>query len=290
MDRDKLKEYRWAMNGRMMLMLLGIMLIVNAILVNGRYGVNFFMIAADAASGKEESLNILAEAGISYSWLRLIAVGFILITVVEVFAGVVCFRFCNRIDRSAFTMKVVIALLVIEVLFQIFLITQRMASLGGILSALVVPAFLLWSVRGFRKLARLYPDRVYALEQNGNAGAARKAAAPKTFGKSLKERAAVPKNLGQADQNSRGAGDGRGDAAHHAQNVTPAWAIAQWEKDSSQADDSVQEDAESGQEQEPAADLPPADVQEPASDMPPADVQEPAADDTSADAQPAEEE
>ena len=72
--------------------------------------------------------------------------------------------------------------------------------------------------------------------------------------------------------------------------MTPAWAIAQWEKDSSQADDSVQEDAESGQEQEPAADLPPADVQEPASDMPPADVQEPAADDTSADAQPAEEE
>ena len=255
MDRDKMKEYRWAMNGRMMLMLLGIMLIVNGILVNGRYGVNFFLMAADAASGKEESLKILTEAGISISWLRIVAIGFILITVAEVFTGVICFRFCNRIDRSDITMKFVIALLVLEVLFQIFLISQRMASLGGILSALVVPAFLLWSVRGFRKLAQLYPDRVYALEQYGKGGpaAGKRTAGAQTPKKSLKERAAVPRNLGEAKTNSTGSGEKQADAARQTQNVTPAWAIAQWEKDS--ADQEAADpgsSAEQGEDQEAA--------------------------------------
>ncbi|MDY3919036.1 MAG: hypothetical protein SOZ59_08560 [Candidatus Limivivens sp.] len=167
-DLDPQKKIRMAMNGRMTLMCAGLFLIFTAVTSTLMYGINLFMIAGEAAKGTAEYTEMLESAELSITLCRAIGICFIILTVAEIFSGICCVRFSNRIDKSRSTWKIIIALLAVEILMQVFLLLTRMLNPGMLFTALAVPLCALWGVTRFRKLAKDDPDRVYATEPQRN--------------------------------------------------------------------------------------------------------------------------
>lgn len=196
--QDKQKEFSMASGGRMFLMLGGVMLVFTALSNTGQYGVQMFRIAAEAAKGTDEYVEILGTLGMGVMALRVMGVAFLVTALVEVTAGIWCIRSSNRVDRSRTTLRVVLALLAVEIIMQIYLLVTHMSGLGMLLSALLMPLLLLWGVTRFRKLAKLNPERVYAIEKNANP--IQKQQAPRKE-KSLRERAMMS---AAADQGESG--------------------------------------------------------------------------------------
>lgn len=152
-----------AMNGRMGLLTGGILLIFTAITSTLMYGFNLFSLASGAANGNEEYLKLLEEANMSLSLLRIVAVSFLVVAVIEIFAGVCSVRLSNRLNKAALSKKLVIGLLAVEIAMQIFLVVTRMLNLSMLISSLIIPLYMLWGATRLCKLAKLYPDRPYAL-------------------------------------------------------------------------------------------------------------------------------
>jgi hypothetical protein len=188
------KEMSLALNGKLLLMLLGIMLVFTAVTSTAQYGANMFMIAAEAAKGTEEYANALAEIGMSITIARVSGAVFVAAGIVEIFIGVCCIILQNRLDKAFFTRKLAIVLLVVEVASDIYLFAVQLVNASRLFTSLAVPLFLLWAVSKLCKLSKLYPDRVYAIDPQKKSAQSSRQAAPK---KSLRERAMVP----QMDEN-----------------------------------------------------------------------------------------
>lgn len=184
------KEMKMAMNGRMGLMTGGIILIFTAISTTMMYGINLFGLASEIEKGNTEFAGLLEAADMSLGLLRVVAACFLILAVIEVFAGFLSARLCNRLDKAEKTKKLVIALLALEILMQVFLLITRMMNLSMLFTSLIIPLYMLWGVTRLCKLAKIYPDRTYALntkkmkEQRRPASPAKPAQA-----KSLRERA-----------------------------------------------------------------------------------------------------
>jgi hypothetical protein len=188
------KEMSLALNGKLLLMLLGIMLVFTAVTSTAQYGANMFMIAAEAAKGTEEYANALAEIGMSITIARVSGAVFVVAGIVEIFIGVCCIILQNRLDKAFFTRKLAIVLLVVEVASDIYLFAVQLVNASRLFTSLAVPLFLLWAVSKLCKLSKLYPDRVYAIDPQKKSAQSSRQAAPK---KSLRDRAMVP----QMDEN-----------------------------------------------------------------------------------------
>lgn len=183
------KEMSRAMNGKMILMLIGIMVVFSAITSTAQYGANMFIIAQEAAKGTADYVNALAEVGMSIAVARIAGAVFLAVSIVEIFVGVSCVLLQNRLDKAFFTRKLVIGLLGVEIVMQIFLLAVRLFNPGRFFSSLAMPLFLLWASSMLCKLAKKYPDRKYALDTQ------KKQQQPASPKKSLKERAVVPTDL-----------------------------------------------------------------------------------------------
>ena len=178
------KEMRLAINGRMITMISGIFIITTALFTTLRYGIGLFQSAGEAAKGNQEVVAAMEQVGVGVGYLRFTSIFLILLTMFEVFVGVFALRLCNRLDKTKLTLKLCIALLAAEIILQpIVLRTQMM-----MLSNLLMPLCLLWGVLQLRKLAKLYPDRIFTVEQNAGRNNKKAPQAPK---KSLMARAMV---------------------------------------------------------------------------------------------------
>lgn len=182
------KEMSCAMNGKMLLLMLGIMQVFSAVTSTVQYGINMFMIASEAVKGTEDYVNALNEIGMSILNARVVGAVFIVVSAVEIFVGVTCIVLQNRLDKCFFTRKLIFILLGVEIVMNIFLFSQRLVNIGRLFSSLVMPLFLLWAVSRLCKLAKKYPDRVYAVDTKQKAAPAPQPAQKK----SLRERAMVP--------------------------------------------------------------------------------------------------
>lgn len=160
---DRQKELRRAMGARTALLAGGLMLLFTSITSTVTYGINFIMRASEADKGVEEILKLLQDVGMDSMTLRIIGICFLVVGAMEIFSGVCGFRFSNRLDKSELMLKIVIALLAVEVAMQVFLFFVKMMSPGLLFSALVIPLFMLWGVLRLRKLAKDDPDRVYVV-------------------------------------------------------------------------------------------------------------------------------
>lgn len=182
------REMSCAMNGKMLLLMLGIMQVFSAVTSTAQYGINMFMIAAEAAKGTEDYVSALDAISMSILNARVVGVVFIAVGIVEIFVGVSCIILQNRLDKCFFTRKLIFILLGVEIVMNIFLFSQRLVNIGRLFSSLVMPLFLLWAVSRLCKLAKKYPDRVYAVDTKQKAAPAPQPAQKK----SLRERAMVP--------------------------------------------------------------------------------------------------
>lgn len=160
------KEMRRALNGKMIIMLVGIMLVVTALTSSLSYGMRCWSMADMADGGDKDILEALKQIGITSGTLRICSVIYYLQAVIEVFVGVFCARLSNRLDKNALLWKMAWVILVVEVAAGVALTLLHMTSAIMIVSNLLLPGFLLWAVNSLRKVAKNHPDRIYAVEPN----------------------------------------------------------------------------------------------------------------------------
>ena len=160
------KEMRRALNSKMIIMLVGIMLVVTALTASLSYGMRCWSMAGMADGGDKDILEALKQIGITSGTLRICSVIYYLQAVIEVFVGVFCARLSNRLDKNALLWKMAWVILVVEVAAGVALTLLHMTSAIMIVSNLLLPGFLLWAVNSLRKVAKNHPDRIYAVEPN----------------------------------------------------------------------------------------------------------------------------
>ena len=202
---DKQKAMRMAMNGRMCLLSVGIMVILVAVTTTMMYGINMILIAVEATKGTEEIVELMAETNMTVGMAWAMGACFLLTAIVEMFTGISAVRFSNRVDRAFLLKKIVLVLLGVEILMQIVLFFMRSLSLGMLFTAIALPLFMLWGVTRLCKLAEQDPERVYAVQtQKGKEKQRQESAAAN--GKSLRERAMMkasePKPVREIKENA----------------------------------------------------------------------------------------
>lgn len=163
---EKQKEYRMALNGKMILMMTGLLLVFSAVTSTAMYASNMFAIASEAVKGTAEYVDALAQIGMAPSTARMVGAGFFVMAAVEICVGIFCARLSNRVDKSGFILKMVVLLLVVEILMQVVLILVGLFNPAMLLRTVIIPVFMIWAVLKLRKLAKKYPDRIYAVETN----------------------------------------------------------------------------------------------------------------------------
>lgn len=147
--------------------------------------------ATDSQASDSQEIDIPAlksemeTLGIKLSDLRLLGIACYVMTIIRIFVGVVCVRFSNRVDRAGFTLKTVIGLIVVEIIYIFFQFFKRALFLGSILYTALICGALLWGALKMKKLAEEDPERVYAVNP-ANRKPAEKPAAPQ---KSLRDKA-----------------------------------------------------------------------------------------------------
>lgn len=160
------KEMRRAINGKMIVMLVGIMLVVTALTSSLSYGMRCWSMAGMADKGEKDVLEALKQIDITSGTLRACSVVYYIQAVIETMVGVFCFRLNNRLDKVALLWKMCWGILGVEVLAGVALTALHMISPFMIISNLLLPLFLFWAVNSLKKVAKNHPDRIYAVEPN----------------------------------------------------------------------------------------------------------------------------
>lgn len=186
---ERQKQMRRAMNGRMILMCGGAFMIFSAITTTLMYAMNFFVTAQQADKKVAEYVELLEKAGVDSMFLKIAGVCFLVVGICEIVAGFFSIKNCNRVDKSSFTMKILIALLTVEVVMEVYLFFTGLMNLGFLITAILLPAFMLWGTTRLRKIAKEEPDRVYAVE-NVKKSPKQQTTKPEAK-KSIRERAAM---------------------------------------------------------------------------------------------------
>lgn len=167
-------------------------------------------VASQEAATESQEIDIPAlktemeTLGITLSDLRLMGIACYVMTLIRIFAGVVCVRFSNRVDRAGITLKTVIGLIAVEIIYILFQFFKRALFLGSVLYTVIICGALLWGALKMKKLAEEDPERIYAVQP-----AARKSAnvqpAPK---KSLRDKAMMNTSSDLDDTSDHIAGSG----------------------------------------------------------------------------------
>ncbi len=128
---DQQKAVRKAATGRMCLLFGGGFLLFTAITSTLLYGINFLVIASKAAAGTKEYVEILEKTNMQVPFLRLVGILFVIMAVVEVFAGISSVRYSNRVDKATRMIRIALVLLVMEALMEVFLCFSKLIESGN---------------------------------------------------------------------------------------------------------------------------------------------------------------
>lgn len=173
------KEMRMAMNGKMIVMLAGVFLILTAVTSTLLQGMQYFIVGQSAGAGDAEAIKLVESTGLSIGQLYSVGAAYMIVTVAEIMTGIISAKFSNRLDKVKICLYADIVLMVVMVLQQSYMmILARMFNPFALLSGILMPLLLLWGITRLMKLAKKYPDRMYAVEPNPARGG-RKAAPQK---------------------------------------------------------------------------------------------------------------
>ena len=187
---EQMKVTRQAMNGKMCLMFGGIFLMFSAITSTIMYGINFFMTALEADKGTAEYVELLENAGVGSGLLKGIGICFIAVGIWEAVVGFLSVRNSNRVDKSRFSVKLAISLLITEIVMQVILFFTGLMNLGSSFYSHCASAVFTWGVHRLGKVAKADPERKFAVDpaRKKSYSAISNRPPPK---KSIRERAAM---------------------------------------------------------------------------------------------------
>lgn len=145
--------------------------------------------ALEADKGTAEYVELLENAGVGSGLLKGIGICFIAVGIWEAVVGFLSVRNSNRVDKSRFSVKLAISLLITEIVMQVILFFTGLMNLGLLFTAIVLPLFLLWGATRLGKVAKADPERKFAVDPARKKSSQQsQPAAPK---KSIRERAAM---------------------------------------------------------------------------------------------------
>lgn len=173
------KEMRMAMNGKMIVMLAGVFLILTAVTSTLLQGMQYFIVGHSAGAGDAEAIKLVESTGLSIGQLYSVGVAYMIVTVAEIITGIISAKFSNRLDKVKICLYADIILMVVMILQQSYMmLLARMFNPFALVAGILMPLLLLWGITRLMKLAKKYPDRMYAVEPNPARGG-RKAAPQK---------------------------------------------------------------------------------------------------------------
>lgn len=173
------KEMRMAMNGKMIVMLVGVFLILTAVTSTLLQGMQYFIVGHSAGAGDAEAIKLVESTGLSIGQLYSVGVAYMIVTVAEIMTGIISAKFSNRLDKVKICLYADIVLMVVMILQQSYMmLLARMFNPFALVAGILMPLLLLWGITRLMKLAKKYPDRMYAVEPNPARGG-RKAAPQK---------------------------------------------------------------------------------------------------------------
>ena len=173
------KEMRMAMNGKMIVMLAGVFLILTAVTSTLLQGMQYFIVGHSAGAGDAEAIKLVESTGLSIGQLYSVGAAYMIVTVAEIMTGIISAKFSNRLDKVKICLYANIVLMVVMILQQSYMmLLARMFNPFALVAGILMPLLLLWGITRLMKLAKKYPDRMYAVEPNPARGG-RKAAPQK---------------------------------------------------------------------------------------------------------------
>ena len=168
-----------AMNGKMIVMLAGVFLILTAVTSTLLQGMQYFIVGHSAGAGDAEAIKLVESTGLSIGQLYSVGVAYMIVTVAEIMTGIISAKFSNRLDKVKICLYADIILMVVMILQQSYMmLLARMFNPFALVAGILMPLLLLWGITRLMKLAKKYPDRMYAVEPNPARGG-RKAAPQK---------------------------------------------------------------------------------------------------------------
>lgn len=173
------KEMRMAMNGKMIVMLAGVFLILTAVTSTLLQGMQYFIVGHSAGAGDAEAIKLVESTGLSIGQLYSVGAAYMIVTVAEIMTGIISAKFSNRLDKVKICLYADIVLMAVMILQQSYMmLLARMFNPFALMAGILMPLLLLWGITRLMKLAKKYPDRMYAVEPNPARGG-RKAAPQK---------------------------------------------------------------------------------------------------------------
>ena len=132
-----------------------------------------------AGAGDAEAIKLVESTGLSIGQLYSVGVAYMIVTVAEIMTGIISAKFSNRLDKVKICLYADIILMVVMILQQSYMmLLARMFNPFALVAGILMPLLLLWGITRLMKLAKKYPDRMYAVEPNPARGG-RKAAPQK---------------------------------------------------------------------------------------------------------------
>ena len=173
------KEMRMAMSGKMIVMLAGVFLILTAVTSTLLQGMQYFIVGHSAGAGDAEAIKLVESTGLSIGQLYSVGAAYMIVTVAEIMTGIISAKFSNRLDKVKICLYADIVLMAVMILQQSYMmLLARMFNPFALVAGILMPLLLLWGITRLMKLAKKYPDRMYAVEPNPARGG-RKAAPQK---------------------------------------------------------------------------------------------------------------
>lgn len=161
------KEMRMAMNGKMIVMLAGVFLILTAVTSTLLQGMQYFIVGHSAGAGDAEAIKLVESTGLSIGQLYSVGAAYMIVTVAEIMTGIISAKFSNRLDKVKICLYADIVLMVVMILQQSYMmLLARMFNPFALVAGILMPLLLLWGITRLMKLAKKYPDRMYAVEPN----------------------------------------------------------------------------------------------------------------------------
>lgn len=161
------KEMRMALNGKMVVMLAGIFLIMTALTNTLIQGMQYFYIGSAAKQGIEEAVKLLEESSLTIGKIYSVGFSYVAVVAAEVIVGVICVKNSNRLDKVKICLYADVALFGVKILQQIFMtVISKVFNPLAVIAGLLMPLVVLWGITRLMKLAKKYPDRTYAVEPN----------------------------------------------------------------------------------------------------------------------------
>lgn len=132
-----------AMNGKMIVMLAGVFLILTAVTSTLLQGMQYFIVGHSAGAGDAEAIKLVESTGLSIGQLYSVGVAYMIVTVAEIMTGIISAKFSNRLDKVKICLYADIILMVVMILQQSYMmLLARMFNPFALVAGILMPLLL----------------------------------------------------------------------------------------------------------------------------------------------------